>query len=64
MLCLERVVVSNDAAGLRPVLVCGSCAVCQVTQRWEVLLHIQDVGMGVHTLHTRSYLHLSSLMLW
>lgn len=51
MLRLQGVVVAYDAACLWAVLVCGSCAVCKMTQRRKVLFDIQDVGMGVHTLH-------------
>ena len=51
MLRLERVVVANDATCFRTVLVSGCSAVCKMAQCWEVLLHIQDVGVGVHSLH-------------
>ena len=51
MLRLQGVVVAYDAACLWAILVCGSCAVCKMTQRRKVLFDIQDVGMGVHTLH-------------
>ena len=52
MLRLQGVVVAYDAACLWAVLVCGSCAVCKMTQCRKVLFDIQDVGVGVHTLYT------------
>lgn len=52
MLSLQGVVVADDAAGLRPVLVSSCSAMGQVTQSWEVLLYIQDVGMCIHALCT------------
>jgi len=43
MLRLQGIVVAYDAACLWAVLVCGSCAVCKMTQCRKVLFDIQDV---------------------
>ena len=48
--CLERVVVADDAACLGAVLVGGNAAVGQVAQPGQLLLDVQDVGVGVHAL--------------
>ena len=53
MLSLQGVVVANDAAGLWPVLISSCSAMGQMTQSWEVLLYIQDVGVCVHALCTK-----------
>ena len=50
MLALEGEVVANDAAGLRAVLVVLHGAVGKVTQRRELLLHVQDVAVCVNPL--------------
>ena len=50
MLPLQGVVVADDAAGLRPVLVRGRHPVRQVAQCRKLLLHVQDVAVRVHAL--------------
>lgn len=43
VLCFEGVVVANDTACLWPILSSGSSMVCQMTEGWEIFLHIQNV---------------------
>ena len=53
MLAFQRIVIADDAAGLRPVLVCSGDPVSEVTQRRECLLHVEDVAVYIHSLQER-----------
>ena len=50
MLTHQRIVVADNTAGLRVILVVGELPECQVGQLPLVLLDVQDVRVGVHVL--------------
>ena len=50
MLPLERVVIPDNTGRLRSVLVRDGSTVCQVAERRERLLHVEDVAVDVHAL--------------
>lgn len=50
MLPLEGIVIPDNAGRLRSVLVRNGSPVCQVAQRRERLLYVENVAVDVHAL--------------